>query len=728
MAISATSTASPAGDAQSNLDSNHQPWNWWWYHATLLYLANVLPPLMRTMQNERANHVNWLATERFPLPLFRLVRHGDASAQVRSLAEAPVTLDEQHPLLTIETRCGTVAHILRSSLVAALAWTNAERRRAFFGCTFVEPEPARIAYVSWRALVGGPDDPELPPQSSGDPESIESTEQRARIIRTPSLWDLMEQSLSFVGGNVCREPESERVIDHDVLHYIGLGEDRAPTAPQPPTLLIVDAIGAPLSYHRAIIAIARELADAARAHDALARPSEAPRSKNWTNTIVLSTAGHIPHGNLTCASQHTDLEDIVFADAPTTPIERRAFMEAWERWRSPHIRPRVAAREAKQLLAQVDASLTALDMARVETPESRVTYTPDDRADIASFDIECAISAILRDDMPCASPSQLWRGLSERLRPEEKRAARRALIAFFQERSLLAQAPRLDAEDFVNAYMLLPDRPLMRFGDLSPSEVISAIHALDNQDTEDLSRSCGKLLADLRSNPLLASLIFPLVDAQFNPVAFQLLNEPLAMAIIAHDTVAELEKSDDTKVYANFISIALLMSVPTWTHFIEAVFELLDERIVPGLPRHLLEQTAGYLLAWSVSDGKNVRATYVDLIADAYAGITGKRQSPRDISKAASRIAELNIDDYIDALVRASLHHTVQMGGTVPGTWLRWVGYGLSEDERAGLSITYPLPGIDVVAEHVAYLRSLLDEPIPACDNALRVLRACGLA
>ena len=728
MVISATSTTSPAGDARSSLDPNNQPWNWWWYHGTLLYLANVLPPLMRTMQNERANHVDWLATECFPLPLFRLVRHGDASAQVRSLAEAPVTLDEQHPLLTIETRCGTVAHILRSSLIAALAWANTERRRAFFGCTFDEPESARIAYVSWRAIVGGPDDPEIPSQSAGGPESIESTEQRVRVIRTPSLWDLMEQSLSFVGGNVCREPESERFIDHDVLHYIGLGEDRAPTAPHPPTLLIVDAIGAPLSYHRAIIAIARELADTAWAHDALAHPSEASRGRNWTNTIVLSTAGHIPHGNLICTSQRTDFEDIVFADAPTTHAERRAFMEAWERWRSPHIRPRVAAREAEQRLTQVDASLATLDMARVETPESRVTYTPDGRADIASFDIGCAIGAILRDDMPCASPSQLWHGLSERLRPEEKRAARRALIAFFQERSLLAHAPRLDAEDFVNTYMLLPDRPLMRFGNLPPSEVISAIHALTNQDTEDLSRSCGKLLADLRSNPLLAGLIFPLVDAQLNPVAFQLLNEPLAMAIIAHDTVVELEKSDDTEVYTNFISIALLMSIPTWTHFIEAVFELLDERVVPGLPRHLLEHTAGYLLAWSVSDGKNVRAEYVDMIADAYAGATGKKRSPRSVSEVASRIAELNINDYIDALVRASLHHTVQMGGTVPGAWLRWVGFGLSEDERAGLSITYPLPDDNTIAEHAAYLRSLLDKPVPACDNALRVLRACDLA
>ena len=709
-------------------------WNWGRYHAELLRRSRALPPLMRSLWSERANHAAWLAPERFPLPTYRLEPSEDGAPHIRALAEASVVFDEKLSMFVIEARCGTVAHVLRGSLLAALIDADASRRQEFFGCSLDEPETPRIAYVSWRALIGGPDDPEVFPEQT-ESGATEDAKRGRRMIQTPSLWALMEQSLPFVAGEA---GDPLAAADRDELHEPAACPDRVDvrkdTDPNVPTMLVIDTIDAPASYNNAIIAIARKLERVAALFWSIAHPREAVDSgRNWTPTIILSTSGHIPHRRLAHATSRESLAYTVFVDAPAASDEHLTFMEAWERWCRPQARSRVVERDAAQRLAEVEQALASLGMVSIGRGREGSVATPQDVTHIATFDLRCAICAILRDDMPCATPSQLWSGLAARLQPDERRSVHRALVALHQGRAFLLDIPSVELLGFANEYNLLPSSSVMRLSNMPASELVDLVNRLASFDEKDFRRLVDTVMTDLRANPLLSGLLLPKQVENQAISQIQLLNEPLAMAIIASDAVTELERTSDGDEAGGLFTVALMMSDHAWAHFIEAVFELLAERDMAFLARYLLEK--GFVLFLALSShaipldvDEEISGLIDDVVDETYRGALVQTSAELAERAEATRAA-----GYGDALVRASLRYDLQTGGVVPVAWAWWVAAGISAEEIAAAvdpdgPWNFAVPDDATVAERVSFLRELLHEPVPACDNALLLLRLLGMA
>lgn len=733
-----------------DIDSNHPdanrpnllPWNWGRYHAELLRRARPLPPLMRSASawGERVNHADWLAPREFPLPTFRLVPCGGDTVRIETLAQAPFVFDRERQILAVEVRCGTVAHIARASLLTALIAADAERRREFLGCALDESQTPRIAFVSWRALVGGPDDPAIEPKPDPARETAGGEQPQGRTIRTPSLWTLMEQSLPFVSGE-----EAEPFDDIASLHTVDVEdvEEATPmqsssfalTMPRAPTLLVIDAIGAPIPYANAIVTIARKLASLTRLFDAIAHPeimTDAQGRAGWTATLVLSTSGHLPHARLEQATSLDDLETALFIDAPGTPAERLAFATAWCRWRTPRAWEGVLARDAARLCEQIEASLAALGLhAVVRPPELR--FTPAGATDLATFDIACAIAAIMRDGMPCSTPLQLLRGLDVRLPRKALDEARRALVAFHRGRALLQDVPSMGADGYALEYALLPKTSFLQMSDVSVSELRKTVSSLADLSPKQLELMKGSAVNALRQNPLLASLMRPDARAERGFVGIQLLNEPLAMAIIACDVMRDLENAQSAEQTAIIPCVALMMSPSAWARFIEALFEHFDERGLAYLARNVLDTTYTTLLLWSTNT-QMLSEALAEGVEEVASGIPSKEMQGtlRQSGALGKACIEAMCDArYIDAVVHASLHHNLQTGGVVPLSWAIWAGSDLYQDEldelqRENDNVVLPVPDAETVAGHIAYLRELLHEPAPACDNAALVLRAIG--
>lgn len=709
-----------AGHAASDIpecpDAHHRAWDWGRYHAELLRRTDTLPPLMRTLQNVRRNRVDWLAPERFPLPVLRLENADDQTVRRLPLAEVPVALDNEHPSVTIETRCGTIAYILRASLIAALVKSRPEQRRTFLGCPLDDAEEPRVAYVSWRTLIGSPDDPALSAKRDGSARPEEAGPHE-RTIHIPSLWDLMMRSVPFVGGTTNGISAQRDRASH---HAAPLGSGRSEQAsvqethaqaPLPPTILIIDALGAPADYDRALIAIARDLVARANFFDRTSLQQKTPANGNGIATIILSTAFHNPHESFAHVFHRGAYADFIFVDAPATQAERRTFMEAWERWRAPHARQRLIKQEATRRLEQLERALLSLGMFAPDAPDSDGTFTFEGRTDVATFDIECVISAIQRDDMPCATAPQLWRGLSERLSSQEIRSARRALTVFLQSRTLLADVPRLDAATFAQAYSLLPDTSIMRLGPVSNTALEFMFTAFADQTSHSLLDLAYRTVVELRNNPLITALILPLSDDNNERAAFQLLNEPLAVAIMAQDAVSDLENARDMLELNGILFTALLIPAPMWAHFMENVFELLDESTLPGLAATLLSNMSAALgvLGEETTDKRTdeVFEQPSDDIIDELINKTNRLY--------CSHGARQRSRSYIDALTRMSLRHVIHTDGALTWAWVSWVGLLPSWEE---------IPDVRALLDRIEWLTHLLHEPIPTCDNALKILRA----
>ena len=704
-------------DIQKSSDPHHHAWDWGHYHAELLRRIETLPPLMRSVQNARRNRADWLALEQFPLPTFRFEDAGDKTMRKRSLAKAPVMLDSEHPDVTIETRCGTVAHILRASLIAALVKARSEKLRTFFGCSFDEAETPRIAYTNWRALVGSPDDPEMPPTGQND-NSAKPNEanQNERAIHTPSLWDLMIRSIPFIDGSAHGTPTQRRELAQNTstnnAGRPGQVQERAehPQPPLPPTTLVIDAIGAPLSYDLAIIAISRELAELTKSFDSIPYQQDISSGKNWTAVIILSTAFHITHESFAHGFRQKVREDIVFVDAPTTQAERRTFMEAWERWRAPRALQRKIEQKASCQLEQLRSSLSSLRMIVPEVTSDGIGFQLEGKTSIATFDIECVISATLRDNMLCATPSQLWLSLSERLHPREIESARKALAVFLQGRALLSDVPNLAAAIFLKAYFLLPNTQGMRSELLSSTVFEFMFTALPHQSSKSLSSLAYDLITELRNNPLLTALILPLEERPNELTAFQLLNEPLAVAMVAHDAVAVLQQTNDLDEFGDVLFAVFLMSIPVWTHFVEDVFELLDESTLPGLAADVLNNLAGALNIWTGEETYDCVEQNSSQSSDNFIDEFILKTNKLLLSRPNKR----RLHEYIDALAHVSIQHVIGTNSYLPWAWASWIGL---------LSSAEDIPDASIYLDRINLLTRLLNEPVPTCDNALKLLR-----
>lgn len=709
-------------DIPKSSDPHHHAWDWDRYHAELLRRIETLPPLMQSVQNARRNRADWLAPEQFPLPAFRFEDAGDKTMRKRSLAEAPVMLDSEHPDVTIETRCGTVAHILRASLVAALVKAQSEKLRTFFGCSFDEIETPRIAYTNWRALVGSPDDPEIPPEQNDNNTNPNEANQNERTIHTASLWDLMMRSIPFIDGSAHGASTQRRGLvqntSTDNAEQPEQVQERAehPQSPLPPTTLVIDAIGAPVSYDLAIIAISRELTELTKSLDIITPQQDISSGKNWTAVIILSTAFHIPHGNFAHVFRQKVHEDIVFVDAPATQTERRTFMEAWERWRAPQALQHKIEQEADLHLERLGSSLSSLGMIAPEATSNGIGFVLEGKTNIATFDIECAISATLRDNMLCATPSQLWLSLSERLHPQEIDSARRALAVFLQNRALLSDVPHLAAAHFLKAFFLPKNTQIMR--KKFPSSTVFEfmfhfdfmLNALEYTLHESLSNLAYDAITELRNDPLLAALILPLEEKPNDLTTLQLLNEPLAIAIVAHDAVAYLQQTIDLDELNHVLFAVFLMSAPIWTHFVEGVFELLDESTLPGLAASVLSHLAGVLNVWTEGEPCDCIELASESSSDNFIDEFLLKTNKLLLSRPSTR----RLNEYIDALARVSIQHVICTNSSLPWAWVSWIGLLPSAED---------IPDASIYLNRLNLLTRLLNEPVPTCDNALKLLR-----
>lgn len=90
------------------------------------------------------------------------------------------------------------------------------------------------------------------------------------------------------------------------------------------------------------------------------------------------------------------------------------------------------------------------------------------------------------------------------------------------------------------------------------------------------------------------------------------------------------------------------------------------------------------------------------------------------IKRAHWEVAAMRKEEYADAVIRASLDYNLRADKNLPEAWKYWVGCASINEDFA-----QAIPNLESwqISNNKSYLRSLLEAPIPACDNALLLLR-----
>lgn len=666
-------------------------WSWPTYHSQLRRRIEQTPPLMRSVWSPRANRLDWLAASCFPLSVIKKC----PTPNYGQLHGVPFRS------VNITVREGLPASIFRASLIASLLGHTPAQRRNFFGTSFTDKKHPTVGYLNMR---------ELPPWSS--------TSEAGSLL---SITELMTQSLPYLDTRNVRPAQAPRTSagpptsQAEMLAF--------------PNVLVLDGTGFL----------------GGNAHDRLKYLglfAHASTHLHLVDQLVIITITgdhafeHLPFSEST-------LDKRVCIDASSAPEQLRMFLLAWERWCAPHDSPHAVVERARGRFQRMCAALDCLGMTLPQAANSSGQDVLASRhadaipRNIASFDIACALVAMQRDGEEPRDTEELCRNLRERIPERAVVDIERVLRAYLMARgflepgySLLRDGDRgASLVDVARMHELIGDR-FLNFIASNGAEPVAehevAQELFFNPDT--WKPSMRNLLNIMLENPLLPSMFVLEVDPSTGSETLHLTAERLGLSFLAHEAASTLRRSDRDSLADLLFSYAGCLPPDAWENFIFAVFANLVEQRCAYLVHEALDSLILLLLAIPASGvfagGKVARRRILGNMLAAY----GIRLDPDTLRETAvqedtalwQRAAS---EPYVDAVVRASLRYNLRTDGVPPEAWEWWAGCSGAWPES--YEFVHPLDA-ETVTEHIAYLRDLLHEPAPACDNAALVLRAIG--
>lgn len=670
-------------------------WDWDAYHAELLRRTRTVPPLMQSMRwNESANEADWLAPAQFPLPLYRLIRDEDGVPRRSLLSEHPCDPRDGNGMTAIALRQGIVEDIVRSSLIWSLVKQTPSERRRFFGMPITDIEHPHVGYVHWRSV----------PRKSRKTHSEAAMDLNALMLR--SLKRLQAGSVNLIACDNEPAPHEEKAVPQTQ-------EEREAAFPQ---LIVFDGIGHGLSIGDAL----RLLVSAVRAHSAEhgSCPSE---------VIILAGSTNLSVGYITTNLTGGNPNLVVYGDDPATKQELQTFFLGWERWRGAYGGPRELLNRAHRSLGLALASIEALGMR-----DPALAINPNIRKDEggaftnqATFDLTCTISAMQRDGRTVSTVAQVCEGLRERATKNQRHDLECYLWAALKTRGF-DNARRYVSEALVDAAATkaLPKPAALPFFSQPDIDEILQQEREYGQTYNSVQRTLAAYHCYLHlcQNPLLPSVFRTVfISNNNNEQLLQLMNEPLALGFLAQDACRHLIERTDGITEEMLGTYPGLMDPKAWAIFTEQLFSALDEANAPLLARRVLHTVYPHCVKFNQDITK---AGIRNLREIGLRRFDGPSSTLRDRLKSALKTTKKVMQEgYADAVVRASLRHNLATGGTVPPAWAHWIGEPLLDDDFDGKLWS---PNKKEIAERTAFLRELLNEPIPACDNAALLLTYAG--
>lgn len=664
-------------------------WDWGAYHGELLRRTQTIPPLMQSVWSEASNEARWLAPARFPLPIYRLMPTGNEAPERSLLSEHPCDPRDECGMTGIYLRQGAVEDIFRSSLIWSLVKQTPRERRRFLGMPMTDLEHPRIGYIHWH---------EVPPRINN------------KIVLGLSV--LMSRSIARLSAGTVDHATN---IGSTPIDYNALPQTEEEELTALPEVIIFDGTGgadrmpARLGY----------LFDVLR--------SKGIEKRTSRDLIVLLGSHRLNMGIIGGRVSESNARCTVYVDVPASGREYQTFFLGWERWRGTRGGPKILLDNADRAFKTALASIEALGMrhpARSIVLDPRGNRTAYNNQ--STFDLTCTISAIQRDERtgrPVATVAQLCSGLWERATREQRNDLERFLWAFLKARGFDTRWRIASEEAVATNVIAVRSLPSALPYFFRPETDLAMKHAGEVAARSLHAKDLAIELAyqEIRENPLLITL-FSTAFADGGSV-LKLMNEPLALGFLAQCICRHLIAQtggfteDKLGVYPE------LMDTRAWATFTEQLFAAFDEANVPVLASQVLHAVYPYCLRYSYDTVPKILDGWKSWRERIIERIDGPIARPLERFKTAmSTVAKVTQEGYADAVVRASLRHNLATGNTVPPAWAHWVGQPL-EDGGFG-----HLPHVTrkEAAERASYLRDLLQEPIPACDNAALLLDYAG--
>lgn len=653
-------------------------WEWDRYHDELLKRTNKFPPLMR---REYDGTANWLAPRRFPLPVYRLLDDQYGLLRRVSLAEHPCDPSLGWGVIHIEPRKGIVEHIFLSSLIWSLVQLNASERHRFFGVPFTDIDHPTVGYLSWREI------PALAPE-----------ETNGTLIAMSSL---LTHSLAHLENDNYRES----ACSLDSFGDIATLADEAQTMPQ---IIVYDRTGG------------------------ITRTNERTDYLLTLFTAYDRQLGSVPHKliilgdntgphRLALRSRSADGEHLVCVDAPLRDSEYLSFLLGWERWSNSRSTPLNRLSQAKNLLKETFTDIQTLGMGNpVFAYKPCDTYSTHIENNQATFDIFCTFVAQQNDGLRVQSTTQLSTVLMSRMTFEQREEARCALWAFLLSGGF-KHSKRVAYEQTLNRWYLAMRNARTNPKDTMPFDFLDAPPEISTH----VGNECVQAIMD---NPILISIFntaYREKEGEGREALILLSNEALALGLIAQSAVVFLEDSKTGFSGRTLSAFSQAMDLPAWKEFVTRLFCALDEARKPLLARKVLHNMYPFFRNESVvadtwEDPEEVnRLAREQAAACPLGGITYEMHVEM-IKRAHWEVAAMRKEEYADAVIRASLDYNLRADKNLPEAWKYWVGCASINEDFA-----QAIPNLESwqISNNKSYLRSLLEAPIPACDNALLLLR-----
>lgn len=669
-------------------------WDWDAYHAELLRRTRTVPPLMQSMKwNESANEADWLAPAQFPLPLYRLLSDEGEMSRRSLLSEHPCDPRDGNGMTAIALRQGIVEDIVRSSLIWSLVKQTPSERRRFFGMPITDIEHPHVGYVHWKDIP-------VPPSDSAK--------------RPRELSEVMAHSLKRLSAGSSTNVSTSRIsIDRERLPQSP--EDEASAFPQ---VIVLDITTRSANVYRRITQLR-----------AMVNRSGARFDVPPCEVVMLCGTSDLTTGIIAGRAFGKDEHHVIYADAPATRQELQTFCLGWERWRKTEGGPRQLLEHAEYTL---ESSMQCLDELDMRDPSNAVnpfwgqTYELSTKQ--ATLDILCTVIALQSDAHDATTTLALARlcdGLLERTSRKQHHDLECLLWAFLKARGF-DNASRLADEAVVGATSFASyEHPSALTFFFKPDSNTILQKELDQAKRDRRSKGFYRRFCYMimHENPLLSSIFRTVFigDGSHEESRLQLMNEPLALGFLAQNACRHLIERTDGITENVLGGYPELMDPQAWATFVEQLFGAFDEAATPLLARQALHAVYPYCVIFN----QNAPNTgFHSLREIGLRRFDGPSSTLWDRLKSALKTTKKVMQEgYADAVVRASLRHNLATGGTVPPAWAHWIGEPLLDDDFDGK--LWP-PNKKEIAERVAYLHELLNEPIPACDNAALLLTYAG--
>ena len=615
---------------------------------------------------------------------------------------SPEAVSASHPepsVFDVVIREGVATSVFRSSLVWALIKLDASARAAFLEVSYTEQQDPHVGYVHWR---------ELPNDLPRDPGKI------ALGVR-----GLLERSLLRLPENV-RDSDTNQTTHRSTLPPL----TRQELAISFPDVVVLDMTGA-------VDHVPERMASCTNIIDVMNFVRH--QYANLPPCRIIRLLHKHSLKRISHAAQHFS-DPFLCVDVPSTRAELDIFSLAWNQMlgrRDNVARALATAHDDDSCVLDIFRQLGMGDPLKVgsifdgEQPLER--RAPNQ----ATFDLFCAVSALMQDGRQPRTIAQLCEGLRERLSSQQQADVEDMVQTFLLLGRFDSQPNHTSLEEVAALFEAVDETRLWDPIDFEHIyERLAFSRALSTLTPKLAASSQQRTMLRIFENPVLTSmLVLEEPDAQQSLLS--LTAEHLALGFFALTVVKNLPELAARNLRIAIIKIgalAALMHPQAWARCLDAIFDLLDDQHDAYAARQMLNICYFSHLVYAC---ETARAENDDVFVESYESSADDQSLPTPVLDALIALAEEDglapataWEPYANETIRVSLHHNLHTGATIPEAWAFWVGRPcegglLTEELKSELDPISP----QAVADHVSYLRGLLSAPPPICDNAARLLR-----